>query len=278
MEYSKTPASIRQQLQILTERGLTIRDSDNAAMVLTNINYYRLVHYAEPFLEKKGRYKEGTEFSDIMRLYEFDRLLRRLIMSHLEEIEISFRAIISNYHAMKYGALGYLNAASFDKGHNHAAFTGKLDRLLEINEKESFVIHHRNKYGGVMPVWAAMELFSFGMLTYFFMDMKDTDQKEIADKYYNISHRTVENRLSALSDLRNACAHYNRLYNNPFSQNVKGGEDLGFDYGCTLKHYLAAAYSLYPDKQKWVNEFDSELNALIARFSMENMMSGYGFD
>ena len=43
-----------------------------------------------------------------MKVYDFDRVLRRMLMAYLEEIEISMRAIISNYHAMKYGALGYL--------------------------------------------------------------------------------------------------------------------------------------------------------------------------
>lgn len=270
MIYSKTPASIREQLEILKRRGCIINDTEYAERCLTNINYYRLVHYAEGFLEKKGKYKEGTCFEDIMRLYEFDRLLRRLIMTHLEEIEISFRACVSNYHAMKYGALGYLNPSSFDQRHNHAAFVSKLERLMDINEKETVVIHHKSKYGGVMPIWAAMELFSFGMLTYFFIDMKDSDKKELAGRYYGLNPRVVENRLSCLSDLRNACAHYNRLYQNPFSAPVK-------DMDNTLKSYIAAAASLYPDKDKWETEFEAGMSYLIDRYHMEDFMGGYGF-
>ena len=119
MLFNKTPATIKQQIDILRQRGCIINDEEYAEKCLTNINYYRLAYYFAPFLERKGKYKDGTTFEQIMKVYDFDRILRRMIMTYLEEIEISMRAIISNYHAMKYGALGYLNASSFDPHHNH---------------------------------------------------------------------------------------------------------------------------------------------------------------
>lgn len=277
MLFNKTPATIKQQIEILEARGCIIEDKELAHTCLVNINYYRLAHYFAPFLEKKGKYIDGTRFEDIINLYEFDRLLRRLIMTYLEEIEIYFRALTSNYHAVKYGALGYLNASSFDIGHNHQAFLSKIERLAELNEKEDFVIHHKKKYGGVMPVWAAMELFSFGTLTYFFIDMKPADKKELAQQHFDLSYRTIEDRLLCLSDLRNACAHYTRLYDKPFSMAVKNGDDFGFAPDNTLKSYLAAARSLYPDKKKWENEFLPAFAELVERFGVEKHMSRYGF-
>lgn len=270
--YNKTPSTIKQQIEILEERGCEINDIEYAKKCLTNINYYRLAHYFAPFKDsKKGRYKKGTTFEDGMRLYEFDRQLRRLIMTFLEEIEISFRAIVSNYHAMKYGALGYLNASTFDSGHNHASHLTRIERLMELNESEDFVKHHKNKYGGVMPVWVAMELFSFGNLTYFYIDMKEADQKELSAKYYNLNYRMVENYLLCLSDLRNACAHYTRLYENPLPMIPKGEPD------GTLRSYLNIAKALYPDKEKWENEFDTALAELTRKYKMEDRMEGYGF-
>ena len=277
MIYTKSPATIKQQIEKLEERGCRFEDKEYAARCLTNINYYRLAYYFAPFLKEKGKYKEGTTFEAVMNIYEFDRLLRRLIMTYLEEIEISFRALISNYHAMKYGALGYLNASSFDVKHNHQAFLSKIDRLIELNEKEDFVIHHKKKYVGIMPIWAAMELFSFGTLSYFFADMKTPDKKELVSMYFDINYRCIEDRLMCMSDLRNACAHYTRLYENPFSCAPRDGEDFGFTPDCTLKSYLAAARSLYPDREKWDNEFVPALISLIDRYNMEGNMKSYGF-
>lgn len=277
MIYTKAPATIKQQIEKLEERGCIINDKDYAYTCLTNINYYRLAYYFSPFLERKGRYFDGTSFEDIMRVYDFDRLLRRLIMTYLEEIEIYFRALVSNFHAMRYGALGYLNASSFDVQHNHQAFVSKIERLTEINEKEDFVIHHKKKYGGIMPVWAAMELFSFGTLTYFFIDMKQADKKELAAQHFNLNYRTIEDRLLCLSDLRNACAHYTRLYANPFPMPIKNGDDFGFVPDDTLKSYLAAAKSLYTDKQKWDNSFLPAFEQLIEQYRMQDKMYGYGY-
>ena len=277
MLFNKTPATINQQIDILLQRGCVINDREYAAQCLTRINYYRLAYYFAPFLEHKGKYKDGTTFEQIMRIYDFDRMLRRLIMTYLEEIEIAFRALISNYHAMKYGALGYLNPSGFDPHHNHQAFMSKIERLMEVNEKEDFVKHHKNKYGGIMPVWAAMELFSFGTLTYFFIDMKAADKKELMSRSFDLNYRTVEDRLLCLSDLRNACAHYIRLFANPFTNAPKSADDLGFEPDNTLKTYLAVTRSLYPDKSKWENEFIPTIEGLIHEYDMLKYMDGYGW-
>ncbi|MGN0612190.1 MAG: Abi family protein [Ruminiclostridium sp.] len=277
MLFNKTPATINQQIDILLQRGCVINDREYAEQCLTRINYYRLAYYFAPFLEHKGKYKDGTTFEQIMRIYDFDRMLRRLIMTYLEEIEIAFRALISNYHAMKYGALGYLNPSGFDPHHNHQAFMSKIERLMEVNEKEDFVKHHKNKYGGIMPVWAAMELFSFGTLTYFFIDMKAADKKELMSRSFDLNYRTVEDRLLCLSDLRNACAHYTRLFANPFTNAPKSADDLGFEPDNTLKTYLAVTRSLYPDKSKWENEFIPTIEGLIHEYDMLKYMDGYGW-
>lgn len=277
LKYTKSPASIKQQLETLESRGCIINDREYAKKCLTNINYYRLAHYFAPFRAQKGKYIEGTTFESMMRVYDFDRELRRLIMGYLEEIEISFRAVVSNYHALKYGALGYLNAASFDPHHNHPAFMGKIERLIETNEKEEFVIHHKNKYGGVMPLWALTELFSFGTLAYFYADMKQSDKKEIADNYFGLNFRCIEDRLMCMSDLRNACAHYNRLYDKPFIDAPKYAEDFDFTPDGTLKSYLTAARSLYPDKEKWDSGFVGEFDALVQKYGMSDKLKGYGF-
>lgn len=275
--YTKTPATLRQQIETLEKRGCVINDREYAEECLTRISYYRLAHYFEPFRNGKHSYKEGTTFGAVMNIYDFDRCLRRLIMTYLEETEIYFRAIISNFHALKYGALGYLNAASFDNRHNHSAFLSKIERLVESNEKEQFVIHHKKKYGGVMPLWAVTELFSFGTLAYFYADMKESDQKELADRYFSLNYRCIESRLMCMSDLRNACAHYSRLYDNPFEDIPKAAADCECSTDNTLKSYLIAARSLYPDKEKWDDEFVGSLNGLIEKYDMKDKMSAYGF-
>ena len=67
----------------------------------------------------------------------------------------------------------------------------------------------------------AVELFSFGTLTYFLIDMKSADKKDMVSQHFDLNYRTVEDRMLCLSDLRNVCAHYTRLYENPFQMRRK---------------------------------------------------------
>ena len=102
----KIPATIREQVQKLRQRGCIIEDEKHAEETLKYINYFRLADYFAPFTVSKGRYEEGTTFENVLRVYEADRKLRSILLASLEETEIAMRAAVSNYHALKYGALG----------------------------------------------------------------------------------------------------------------------------------------------------------------------------
>ena len=65
-----------------------------------------------------------------------------------------------------------------------------------------------------------MELFSFGTLAFFYKDMHSGDKKELADRYYGCSSADLDNWLFCLNELRNYCAHYNRLYGNTFQRGL----------------------------------------------------------
>ncbi len=274
----KNPATIKAQIEKLRSRGCIIEDEERAKFVLENVNYYRLVHYFSPFLENKGRYREGTTFEKVMRIYDFDRLLRSLILTVLEEVEISMRAHVSNFHALKYGALGYLNESCFDnRHHNHKHFLGKIDRLVETNTGEELVTHHMRKYGGAFPLWVIMELFSFGMLNTFYSDLKTDDKKAIADKAFAIPYRCVEDWLYCLSDLRNMCAHYNRLYANKMNSIPKQPPDFYRPMNDTLYDHIIILKELYPRDDTWRTTFIMRLEMLFMEYGDVIELEHIGF-
>lgn len=273
----KNPATIKSQLEKLKSRGCIIEDEKRAEFVLSNINYYRLVHYFSVFLENKSRYREGTSFEKVMRIYDFDRLLRSLLLTALEEVEIALRAHVSNYHALKYGALGYLNDSCFDVHHNHKYFTGKIDRLVETNTGEELVTHHMRKYGGAFPLWVIMELFSFGMLNTFYSDLKVEDKKAIAEKAFGFPYRCVEDWIHCLSDLRNMCAHYNRLYANTLDNIPKQPPNITRALSNTLYDYLIILKQLYPRDETWRTTFIMRLEMLIMEYNDAIELEHIGF-
>jgi len=274
----KNPATISEQLDKLKERGLLIDDEKKAYATLETINYYRLVHYFAVFLEESGEYyREGTRFSDAIRLYEFDRKLRMELLVALEEIEIALRTAVSNYHAVTYGAIGYLKDHTFDsRRHNHKVFLHKIERITSKNSDLPFVKHHNERYAGKMPLWVMMEMFSFGMLVFFFQDLKKEDKKLIAQHYFDLDFRMVESWLDNLADLRNHCAHYNRVYGNPLPEQLRSIEithPREYEMGSSLFDYLIVIKLLHKrsdikiSDKTWGKKFTGILTALFEEYS-----------
>ncbi len=277
MAKKKLPSTIKQQIDKLRQRGCIIENEKYAEETLKYINYFRLSNYFQPFCVEKDRYEEGTTFENIMRVYEIDRRFRSILIGALEEIEIALRAAISNYHALKYGALGYLNATNFDFRHNHNAFCGKIRHLVEANEDREFVKHYNNKYRGDFPLWVIMELFSFGTLAFFYKDMHNGDKKELADEYYHCSSSELDNWIFCMNELRNYCAHYNRLYGNTFTVDTKPPLERVYELQPNLFGYIMVMKQMYHDPEAWNGRIVKPISKMIKNNSDVIRLSHIGF-
>jgi abortive infection bacteriophage resistance protein len=93
MEYSKSPKSHIQQIEMLKERGLLIRDEEHALKQLNIISYFRLANYLRPMeLDKvTHQFKPNSYFENALSLYYFDKKLRALVFTAIQSIEISLR-------------------------------------------------------------------------------------------------------------------------------------------------------------------------------------------
>jgi abortive infection bacteriophage resistance protein len=149
---------------------------------LIGANYYRLSAYFLPFKKADGNYIPGTDFNTVYQIYEFDRKLRNLIFAAIEEVEIYLRAKFAYYHAHKYGALGYMDAANYNQRHRHDRFKELIETEIKNNRKVLFVQHHAANYGGQFPVWVRTELFTFGMLSYFYIPANLPELKKGAER------------------------------------------------------------------------------------------------
>lgn len=212
----KKPTTYRQQIEVLRSRGVLINDVEQATNILKRISYYRLTAYGLSIKVQQDQYDPGTTFEHIYRLYEFDSKLRALLLSISEYVEISFRTHLIYDLAHNYGELGYRDENNFQFP-KHKDFLDKLDKLL-ADAKELFISHHKNKYNGQFPIWAAFEVITFGMLSTLFKGLKTADKKRIARDYYDVSYFSkIPTWLHSISVLRNRCAHYNRIYNKTLS-------------------------------------------------------------
>lgn len=263
----KIPATIDEQIAKLKERGCVIEDEAVARETLKYINYFRLSNYFEPFSVSKHEYEEGTSFGKIMRIYEMDRKLRSILLAALEEVEITLRAAISNYHALKYGALGYLNPSAFDRSHNHQSFISRINHLIESNSERELVRHYKRHHDGKFPLWVVMELFSFGTLAFFFKDMQSTDKKALAGDFFGCSSAEMDNWVFCLNELRNYCAHYSRLYASsfPVMPRTPKALDTEIELSNDVFGYIIVMKQLYHDKKNWNERVVKPVSRLLRK-------------
>lgn len=214
----KEPKTYEEQLGLLKSRGLIVKDEKQALHILKRTNYYRLSAYMLTYKDTRNEFVSGTYFEEIYRLYEFDRKLRNILLAMLEKIEIAFRTHIAYFTAHKYGPLGYKDAANFKNEHYYNEMLAQMDKEV-ARSSELFIKHHVQMYGGNIPVWAIVEVISFGLISKMFRNLRDEDQKVIAVTYYDIKKDYIESWLRSLATIRNVCAHYGRIYNRNIKMN-----------------------------------------------------------
>ncbi len=252
------------------------QEENECIRFLQQVNYYRISAYFLPFRKKNGEYFTNISFSRIKRIYEFDSQLRGLIFSVIEDIEINIRARLAYYVAHKYGPLGYLSRDNFSDKHNAIKFKEKLNLCINENSSTLVVKHHKINYNGQFPIWVIIEFFSIGMLSYFYKDMLAEDKKVIAAEM-GTAPKLLESWLRCLTDLRNKCAHYSRLYYwiFPAMPAIPKGSKIQADR--KLFTQLLVLKYLYPTPKKWDSRFVIPLKALIEEYSHDISLSHIGF-
>lgn len=231
--------SMTDQLAVLKARGLLV-DNDTAALnYLARIGYYRLSGYWYPLrvidtetsLQQQrpvrfDHFMAESHFEDVVKLYVFDKKLRLLALDALERIEMALRVDVAHLLGEKDSCAhmnpdclhGNFAKKSITKGLNkgrteHQVWLEKYDTMLSRSRREPFIAHHRAKYNGCLPVWVAIEVWDFGLLSRLFEGMQFADKNRIAAKYGLADGEQLAKWLKSLNFVRNVSAHHSRLWN-----------------------------------------------------------------
>jgi abortive infection bacteriophage resistance protein len=213
------PMTIDEQVENLKNIGLIVDDEEYAKKILNDISYFRLIKaYSLNLKSKNGCYNKQTAFKEIVDLYLFNSNFRQLIFPEIEKVEINVRCRLANFFAEQYGVLGYLQAENFSNENYHAQFLEDIKEEVRRNSKAPFVRNFKENYeGGNLPIYALVEVFSFGTLSKFYKNMLNKDKKAIA-KTFGVGYTYFESWLESISYVRNICAHYGRIYNAKLSK------------------------------------------------------------
>ena len=213
--YTKSPLTSAEQVRLLQDRGLVVSNPAYAEAKLSHINYYRLSAYFRFFqIDDTHRFRQGTRFEDVIRIYYFDKKLRNLIFYAIEKLEVYFRTAYA-YHTAMSSDLRVFGYTQKDKMYCP-------DRHIEILEsirtdvkrsKEVFVEHFFTHYEEEdLPVWMMVEVISFNTLSRLYGNLKASEQKKIA-KGVGLAPGVLAGWLHSLTYVRNLCAHHARVWN-----------------------------------------------------------------
>lgn len=208
----QNPIDLEEQVENLIGIGLKIEDKEYAKNILNRVSYYRLIKAYSITLKENGEYIKGTTFDHIVKLYLFDMELRHILFSLIEHIEVYLRAVITNYFSLTYGNFGYKDANNYKKKNLQERTLKELYKEIDRNKKSPFIINFKENYeGGEIPLYAAIEVASFGTISKMYKNMENSDKKKIAEAF-GVEYTYFESWIENLSCVRNICAHYGRLY------------------------------------------------------------------
>ena len=223
--YPKQVLTIEQQFKKYEDSGMIITSREDVIQALKSIGYYRLRGYSYQLYDnKQKKYKPNTSFDRIIQLYNFDQELSNLIFSMLSKIEVALRVKLVEALLIHNDALILLDSSVFvDKEkywRNMSSIASEIARSNDV-----FIKHNFSNHDGEIPVWAAVEVMSFGSLSKVIKNLTPNNGGSfsvLATNYKykspkgNIvtpSKKTLSSWIQAVSILRNMCAHNSRIYN-----------------------------------------------------------------
>lgn len=229
--YRKPFKSVADQISLLKARGMLISDDVRAATYLERVGYYRLSGYwyafrastpTHPKAVVHDDFRPDAEFEHVIQLYVFDKRLRLLMLDGIERLEVALRTKIAlllggqsptAHREPRYLRSSFVNRVSHKTGNTlHLDWLRRLDKAFG-DSREDFVEHFRTHYNSQLPIWIAIELWDFGMLSHFLKGMRATELDQIARQFGIPQQAWLPTWVRSINFVRNLCAHHCRLWN-----------------------------------------------------------------
>ena len=207
--YTKAARSPADLILHLQGKGLEVRDVAAAQRAIETTGYYRLLIYMRVMQDPISKqFLPGTSFEDVLTLYEFDRRLRLHCLDAIERIEVALRAAIIDEVAVPHGAHFYLTPAHFGNVEAYRSFFSKA-----VQARYLAIQHYHERYNDPPspPIWAICEAITFGTLSHLYSGLNLANRKAIA-RPFGFDETVLVSWFKTLNDLRNTCAHHNRLW------------------------------------------------------------------
>lgn len=255
---TKPHRSYSDLVNLLESRGMIIPDKDRAERKLAQIGYYRLSGFWYPCRQiakdSTGQYiispttgkpvrsedfQDNVDFSDIIKLYLFDKKLRQLMLDAIERVEIHVRSVIA--HEMGYHDPLAYQKTSFIQPRQCRDFRTRNGRTRNIwqewqkrqrdqinRSREDCILWHKSNSRSI-PFWVTVEAWDFGTMSKYYEILNRKFQNRICLRFGLSNPVTLKEWLQAINTLRNRCAHHARIWNQVSSNPIPVTDDIYFE-------------------------------------------------
>ena len=225
---TKVFKTLDEQVRILQSKGLIINDEEETKDILLRENYFFISGYRLLFMESitNKMFLPGTTFEELYSMFQFDRRVRNILFKNLLIIENNIKSITAYNLSGKYGIREdeYLDPKNFVNDRKRKKqiddLLRKMKRQIRVNgNQHQATLHYTKKYGYV-PLWIAVKVLSFGIVSELYQILKVEDQENIA-KDFGVTRENLIVYLPILANFRNLCAHEDILYDHKAQRNIE---------------------------------------------------------
>ncbi|WP_239026651.1 Abi family protein [Novosphingobium decolorationis] len=193
-----------------------------AARKIDLIGYERLRIY---FLSRRQLslpdrpFVPNTTYQHILRLYECDMRLRDACFAAVGQFEILLRNAISETLSDAFGSHPYYELGAFKDAVANLSAIQTFGKVY-VSSKDQRAKHYKETYSepALPPIWTMKEFLTFGASSVIYKSLEGSLKTKIATQFGVSSDQVFTHWLDCLVDLRNMCAHHDRLFNRSFQK------------------------------------------------------------
>ena len=196
------------------KKYLDISDLDNYLEVVADIGYYRFMQFVSLLHEREPETK--IQVNTIVSIYDVEEKIRSFLMMKISRIEVKLRSVFSEYYVAWYGAHGYKNDELFVDERTHSYLMYKINKQLKMQPEYEVVDEKFSDDIYDLPIWSALEISTFQMLTIFYKLLTEEQKKAVVKTFEMDNIEMFDTWLEFILVVRNACAHQGILFGRTF--------------------------------------------------------------
>ena len=267
----KTFKTLEEQIQLLRNRNLIINDEEYAKNYLLSNNYYNIINgYGKYFPQEEENYTNGTSFEEVAMLYLFDKELKQTFFRAIINVEAHLKAIFAYRFAEMFPdkPYAYLNTECYDKNKTLSVIStiSHLSQIINRQQKyrNTSINHYINKYNDV-PIWVLANYLDFGELRCMLSSSLPSLQNKVAKDLCSFVRQhnpkagvfppeVMTSFIENINDVRNICAHNNRLLGFQCRRDDKYWADLHCKYNIKATDYRRSVFSVFVSVQCFLSK------------------------